>query len=235
VPKNTKGLYVSFPLIEHVTEDQVSKMECKCKKCEEDFVTAVDLNEHLASCLDTPKNFKCKLCNTTEDWHSDIALRKHIGESHQKDRGVCKVCGLVVIAQGWLKTHMKRVHPVSGTPETFTCDRCGRALASKYDLRMHIMALHENNRPHKCPDCDQRFVTPDLMLRHRHSKHIRETVYKCPHCSYFTYLAGVIPKHILEVHDRAKPHKCDYCDHEGFFYLRDKRKHYMSSHPEHAF
>lgn len=216
---------------EHMNEDQIAKVECKCEQCNVEFPTAFHLNVHLSSsCLDTPMKFQCGLCSqkdSTNCWHSSIALKKHLAEVHQKNREVCHICGVQII--GCIKRHMENVHDGEG----HRCDRCGKKLATKHALKHHIMAIHEGIRPFECKDCNKRFVSEGELERHQQSKHIREVKYKCPHCSYFTYLYGVIPKHILEVHKRAKPHKCDYCNHEGFFYLRDKRKHYMLCHSEH--
>jgi transcription elongation factor Elf1 len=214
---------------EHVLPEQVSKMECMCEKCDTEFTNSVDLNNHLKGCLDELplKDFKCDMCSLN-NWHSVIALRRHIGEEHQKDRLVCDICGQI------LKTHMKlhkqRAHGIGGPPAT--CDQCGKGLSSKSRLKMHIKAIHENFRAFQCTDCGQKFCDDPTLQRHRQSKHIREVKYKCPHCSYFTYRSGVISKHILEVHDRIKRHNCNSCD-AGYFYKRDLVKH-LEKYPTHV-
>lgn len=220
-----KGLLNQHIRWEHANDLEIAKIECKCEKCQKEFPTAVDLNDHLASCLDDNINFKCTMCNT-DNWHSAISLRRHVVQTHRKVREVCNVCGKILTSG--LKLHKANIHEGGA----FSCDLCGKKLASKYGLGKHIMAFHENNRPFSCEDCDKTFVTFENYNRHRQAKHIREVKYKCPHCSYFTYLVNVIPKHILEVHDRVKRQNCKSCD-AGYFYKRDLVKH-LAAYPTHV-
>jgi hypothetical protein len=216
---------------EHPTEEQIGNLECNCEKCNIVFSTSVDLNDHLASCLDNPKQLKCTMCTKNDsncNWHSAIALAKHVGQVHRIIREVCDICS--VLLKSPIEHHKRHTH---GT--TFTCDQCGKTLANVNTLRIHIRAMHENIRQYKCPECVKSYSSDHQLQLHRHAKHIKDVTYKCPHCSYFTYVAAAIPRHIKEIHERAKPHKCEYCDHEGFFYIRDKRKHIAITHPNKHF
>ena len=62
----------------------ISKDDCltKCEKCKETFNQVDKFNKHLVECSSEVKNFKCKQCDT-ENWHSDLALQKHLLLDHE--------------------------------------------------------------------------------------------------------------------------------------------------------
>jgi KRAB domain-containing zinc finger protein len=220
---------------EHVSDEHLAKIPCRCEKCNTDFTSSIELNIHLASCLNEPMSFRCKKCSIYPDklgqrWHSGTALRRHIAEIHKKDRQTCAICGAILKDAPSFRSHMQAIH-CGGVPLAFTCEHCGKSFPKKYQMKIHIQSVHEKKKPYPCSDCDKMYPTESTLKVHINAKHTKEIKYQCPHCSYFTYLKGVIPKHILEVHERAKPHKCKSCNAE-YFYKRGLANHF-ATHPDH--
>ena len=75
----------------------------KCDKCDIDFEVPEEFNDHLKQCLDEPKNFKCKFCDTC--WVSHLSLWQHIAVDHKMIQFVCEVCGSVRTSKNDLKVH----------------------------------------------------------------------------------------------------------------------------------
>jgi hypothetical protein len=218
---------------EHASKEDIDKIDCHCEKCNVQFPTSVALNEHLTTCLDDepPKNLKCDNCQE-ENWHSAIALKKHIAEEHGNIRDVCNICGVILKAANYLDVHKQNVHGVKATDTRLNatnipCDKCGKVLPQD-QLQRHILVVHENYRPFKCTSCDGAFATYPMLLRHTEAKHLKDTQYKCQQCNYTTFTRGAVGTHTRMVHEKAKPNKCDHCD-MAFYYKRDKIKH-MSKH-----
>jgi hypothetical protein len=213
---------------EHASKEDIEKIKCHCEKCNKTFPTSVALNEHLVACLDgenPAKNFKCDNCQE-DNWHSAIALRKHIAEVHGNVRDVCDICGVILKSAHYLELHKQKVHGVNATYTP--CDKCGKVLPQD-QIKKHISLVHENYRPFKCKECPSAYAQYALLKRHMNGKHLRDTQYKCQQCNYSTFTPGAIRTHVRMVHEKAKPNKCDHCD-MAFFYKRDKIKHMSKLH-----
>jgi hypothetical protein len=213
---------------EHASKEDIDKIECRCEKCNEQFQISLALNTHLATCLDNPKNLKCDHCQE-DNWHSAIALKKHIAEVHRILRDVCDICGVVLKSSYYLDLHKLKVHGFNAT--YIPCDKCGKVLPQD-QLQRHILVVHENYRPYKCTSCDSAFATYAMLQRHTKAKHLRDTQFKCKLCNYSTFTPGAVTTHTRIVHDKAKPNKCDHCD-MAFYNKRDKIKH-ISKHHDHC-
>jgi KRAB domain-containing zinc finger protein len=214
---------------EHPTDAQVSEVECNCEKCHLKYQTSVELNSHLLSCLEKPKNFKCESCDLY-NWHSHIALRKHFAEVHRNIRDVCDICGVLIKSASYLPLHKKTVH---GGVREHTCDECGKRFLSKNGLRTHLMGVHRHNvageHRFKCDKCDYVTVADYKLRQHNEATHIREVKYECNLCNYFGYRKDVLKNHINAVHKKLVRHKCDHCE-MGFYYKRDQIKHMEKMH-----
>ena len=75
----------------HVKAEDLVNIPCHCKKCEEKFQNASELNQHLEKCLKGAelKQIQCIFCKT-QKWHSDIALGVY--NLHQATRFLQGVC-----------------------------------------------------------------------------------------------------------------------------------------------
>jgi hypothetical protein len=210
--------------IDHTPEEEIAKIICQCEKCSCEFQSSFELNTHLEiCCLHDLKNFKCDTCETN-NWHSGIALRRHIAEAHRNIRDVCNICGVILKSNCYLKLHIQQVHDKETSDKT--CDKCGRGFSSDASLRRHIESVHYKLKPYSCDKCDNAFSNHSLLKKHEVAVHLKTTKYECKHCKYFTYRPGALRTHTRIVHEKAKPNKCDYCE-MAFFYKRDKIKHML--------
>jgi hypothetical protein len=215
----------------HATEDQIAKVDCLCEKCNCTFTNAADLNVHLAMCLDDPKSFKCEHC-AIGNWHSGIALRRHLAEVHQNVRDVCKICGQIMKAHFYLAQHMKVKH-FDG--KLIQCPQCIKQVKTMESLKKHINIVHKKLKPFKCPDCDMAFSTRKRLRDHAETIHnkvqvnnegviLNKASFSCKHCQFVSNVVGTYHRHMRTEHPEEIPHKCDICL-KGFFSLAKKNSH----------
>ena len=65
-----------YALRDHII--QVHEELRKCKKCLSSFDKANDLNLHLKTCLNNPKNFHCGECDQNTMWHTRLTFKSTI-------------------------------------------------------------------------------------------------------------------------------------------------------------
>ena len=113
--KVTRSMFKDHCYHEHPTEENIAAIEAKCDKCQRTFENATMLNDHLVICESSnKKSLKCEQCagGSSIVWHSSIALRKHLAETHKMLKSVCDICGALFSFFHTLKQHEKRVHHV---------------------------------------------------------------------------------------------------------------------------
>ena len=59
----------------------------------------------------------------------------------------------------------------SQTLKKFECETCGKKFARKYDLRRHILSVH-NEHSYHCSNCDLKFGRKDALIRHDRNVHM---------------------------------------------------------------
>jgi KRAB domain-containing zinc finger protein len=223
----------------HATEDQIAKVECLCEKCNCTFTNAADLNVHLAMCLDDLKCFKCEHC-AVGNWHSGIALRRHLAEVHQNVRDVCKICGLIMKAHFYLPQHMK----VHGVGKLLQCPQCKKELKSLLSLNNHINTVHKKLKPNKCSDCEMAFANRHTLIYHEEKVHNKVQIprtkngevqksslqsrlsFSCKHCQFVSNVRRIYHMHMQSQHPEEIPHKCDLCDKR--FFDKSKRNNHIA-------
>ena len=68
-----------YALRDHII--QVHEELRKCKKCLSSFDKANDLNLHLKTCLNNPKNFHCGECDQNTMWHTRLTFKSYLSNN----------------------------------------------------------------------------------------------------------------------------------------------------------
>lgn len=156
---------------------------------------------------------QCEICQTT--FRRAAELRRHMLSKHDPDppKYTCDVpgCSVVFLRKDKLFDHRRNVHEdkeIEPTGQsTYQCAEPGCVAGNfshKADLLRH-QRIHKE-RPHKCPKCDQSFLYPKDLRRHK-ATHLDDedddkVLYHCevPCCAYGPGGTGISRKDGLTRH-----------------------------------
>ena len=142
------------------------KRSYQCDKCETDFKTFSELNEHMLSKHVSSVLFHLwqNCCN--KSFTSDATLQKH-QLTHKVDHPFqCEQCNKSFTTLSVLKTHVGTHTGV----KPFKCEECGNTFTQKGSLTEH-MRIHSGERPFKCKECERAFIYSGDLRKHRLIKH----------------------------------------------------------------
>lgn len=200
----------------------------KCAFCVKKFSNHYYLTEHEKHHL---KNsiYKCAICKHRFSRRSKLIT--HVREHLNVKDFVCQYCGRGFLRPGSIKRHVEVCH--SGF--RIQCPICCKKL--KGHLTEHLRT-HEKSRPHKCPDCGQRFTQSTQLTVHRRShtgakpylcricdqkfthsnamllhfrRHTGEKPFPCPMCPFSFVQLPHMKAHMMKIHGRTMTYKCTKC------------------------
>ena len=225
---NDKGLEIHLQSVHNlykITEEDKIK---KCDKCEIVFKDPKEFNNHLKTCLDDPKDFKCKFCDSV--WVSHLSLEQHIIVDHQMLKSVCDICGVVTKNSSTVQSHKNNVHEKI---HKFVCHICAKSTNSKEKFTAHMINAHGiGEKQFKCDQCDKSFAIKSILKTHYESHHAKTTLYQCEQCPKTFWMKEYLRTHVKMIHENHRPHKCDICQ-QGFYYKRDVISHKKHVHNIH--
>ncbi|GMT31282.1 hypothetical protein PFISCL1PPCAC_22579 [Pristionchus fissidentatus] len=121
----------------------------------------------------------------------------------------CERCGKVFSYEYYRDKHLKYTRCVDQGDRKFPCPICPRSFEKRDRLRIHVLHVHENHRPHACSVCSKSFSQSSSLNKHLRV-HSGERPYQCPYCTKSFTASSILRTHIRQ-HSGEKPFKCCHC------------------------
>ncbi|TMS39509.1 hypothetical protein L596_006019 [Steinernema carpocapsae] len=121
----------------------------------------------------------------------------------------CERCGKVFSYSYYREKHLKYTRCVDKGDRKYPCPLCSRSFEKRDRLRIHVLHVHENHRPHVCSVCGKAFSQSSSLNKHLRV-HSGERPYKCTFCTKSFTASSILRTHIRQ-HSGEKPFKCSIC------------------------
>uniref|UniRef100_A0A336MA35 CSON012622 protein n=1 Tax=Culicoides sonorensis TaxID=179676 RepID=A0A336MA35_CULSO len=205
-----------------------SEREYECNFCCKRFLIKFDLTLHIRKVHEKRnkmEQYKCIPCD--KEFSSKMTLNVHNNRFHVDLQWlICDGCGKQCRTQHDLKSHMKLIH--MDTPKT-KCDICGVYLK---DMKKHMQYHREKELNITCEICGHQTTTFKYLQLHM-KIHNDERPHVCPTCNQAFKRRIALKDHVSGVHNGIPRHACNFCD-RAFNNSGNKYKHIKQAHPEEA-
>ena len=93
-----------------------------------------------------------------------------------------------------------------------TCDICNKSFSTLGNMRNHILTIHQDYRPYKCPyqNCNKRYSIESRYQIHLRT-HVGDKPFVCKICKKSFNEKGNLKTH-LRFHSELRPFKCQKCN-----------------------
>uniref|UniRef100_A0A7S2ZQ30 C2H2-type domain-containing protein n=1 Tax=Rhodosorus marinus TaxID=101924 RepID=A0A7S2ZQ30_9RHOD len=111
----------------------------------------------------------------------------------------------------------------------FRCQICGNTFKRGYDLKRHVVAVHQKSRELQCTYCARTFKHRGHLNEHIRVVHTQENVFICPICGKTFGADSKLMRHVTTVHENRRNFTCKVCgnSYKEKAYLK---KHLLSQH-----
>lgn len=193
----------------------------RCKRCDMEFKTLKEYNEHRMSEEHETRRRICPICQKSL---SAVYFKKHLLlHNFETPSHMCDICGKSFIIPGQFTRH-RLTHFYELPFECGLCPYRGRFTES---LRLH-MRQHTGEKPYQCEHCSARFVTKSNLTKHTRT-HTGARDHKCEMCGKGFYTKKTLEMHLKVDHTGIKDHICNICG-KAFGYRKQMMKHQLKVH-----
>ena len=190
-----------------------------CDLCSKKFVTrpAFDIHKKIHR---EEFNFTCNHCQ--KQHVTQRGFLRHL-RTHGPKELSCTCCGKKFCDESKLKAHIKDEQ--MKREEINQCKHCKKIFATKKNLKVHVMNIHEKIR-HFCDQCGSSYSVKQNLLNHIHEKHEDQTqkprtTFPCKECGKgFSRPYNLCKNHQFQ--DKTQLLTCDRC---GFSTKRAQQLH----------
>ncbi|XP_054159199.1 zinc finger protein 91-like [Oppia nitens] len=177
---------------------------CSQPKCQKQFRQAILLLKHVRN---THKIIECDKCGG-ESFKSVQLLNAHLLKCHREYLIRCNSCDYYTFWPEFHDRHIRNNHTIPWSVCPYK--DCGQRRRTAGGMEKHINTVHKHqHRPHRCPECDQRFFSGQQLTSHLAKQH-RQSVYKCQDCGYSSSNKTVVDRHREQKHtDTDRIYKCN--------------------------
>ena len=146
--------------------------------------------------------FRCIRCKYSHESKADV--ERHSMATHNA-HFFCQTCGKILEKNETIRSHFAKSNECKETKDEFK---------QKSDSKRHIVSVHDETKPHKCPTCGGGFSQKFLLKNHIDAVHEGIKPYACdkPNCGASFAKNSALKQHIASVHEGRKPYVCKICD-----------------------
>ena len=133
-----------------------------CVICDKEFDSNNALRNHMASDHQNDTTSKTRVAKNHVQYSEDFI-------EDEDDLFKCDMCEKSFDKFSLLEQHVKQIH--DATVRNNACEFCGKLLATKQSLEIHIARIHEGRKDFNCNHCNKAFSRAsdrDLHIRHVH-------------------------------------------------------------------
>ncbi|KAJ8901384.1 hypothetical protein NDN08_007230 [Rhodosorus marinus] len=96
-------------------------------------------------------------------------------------------------------------------PKQYRCETCGMSFARGYDMKRHVIAVHQKIRDFECTHCMKTFTQSGHLHEHIRVVHSGVNVFPCSTCKKRFGAESKLLRHIRTVHENARNFTCKVC------------------------
>jgi hypothetical protein len=85
-------------------------------------------------------------------------------------------------------------------------EECGRWFASRQNVNVHVLTVHEDRREHVCAQCARAFQRTEHLTQHTLREHTRTRPFKCTECDASFNDKQYLRKHHINRHTDLLPY-----------------------------
>ncbi len=177
-----------------------------CSQCPYETNRAERLRVHISGVHNDERAFSCNMCD--RKFKQKDKLTRHVGSVHMQDKPFgCDYCPMTFSRKDELHRHTSIVHsdekstyrpkmPAASNSLTpsgsctnqsneayFECQECDFRCDNEAKLKLHLITVHEDSRPHGCNFCEKRFKLKDKLNLHLNMVHLRKKPFHCQYCN----------------------------------------------------